>query len=237
MGRASGRKHAPRTDVGNPDEGLLKARAVDPDSPEGHKLGMSKRVQGAPSPIPGGRDHILNAPTYRQRPEAPAPADFTDQPDQNAHGVPPATHSGTTRAQIMRGKNANQTADQYYTEVTAPVRPIPVFVVENRDQGAVYRTAAPRRTTVPANTADPMPLCGRDPQRVQILLLNEDPANGIRFAQNLSDLNDGGGGLLPAGMGSYLRLTTQDMLYAISATGSAATMSIIQVWDTQGSGI
>lgn len=236
-GRGAGRKHAARTADGNQDEGFLKARAVDPDSPEGHKLGMSKRVQGAPSPIPGGRDHLLNAPVFRQRPEAPAPADFPDTPDQNAHGVPPPTHTGATRAQIMRGKNAGRQAEQYYTPTGAPVRPIPVWVVEQPDRGAVYRTASPRHLTVPDNTQDPIPLCGRDPDRVQIMLLNEDPANGVRFAVTPGDLVDGGGALLPAGMGSYLRMPTQDSIYAISATGTAATISVIQVWDTQGSGL
>lgn len=234
-GRARG-KHTPRGDDGNQDESYLKQR-VDPDSPLGHKLGMSKRVQGAPSPIPGGLDHIQNAPVYRQRPEAPAPADFTDQPDQNAHGVPPSSHTGATRAQIMRGRLAERRGeDQYYTEVPTPVRAIPVYVVENQDKAAVYRAAAPKQLKAPAG-ADPVPICGKDPDRVQILILNEDSANPVRFAATPADLAGGGGALLPANMSSYLRLVTQDHLYGYSPVGSAITLSVIQVFDQSGSGL
>lgn len=233
-GRAKGR-HTPRTTDGNQDTGFLKSKKVDPDSPEGHKLGMSKRVQGAPSPIPGGRNHILNAQTFRQQPEAPAPADFTDQPDQNAHGVAPSSHTGATRAQIMRGKLAEQFPDTYYAEPVAPVRPIPVYMVESGDKERAFRSASPRHVVVPANTGDPIILCGRDADRVQVMLLNEDASNAIRFAESPADLTGGGGGLLPAPMGSYLRLPTQDSLYAISATGTAATISVIQVFDQAGS--
>lgn len=241
-GRAAGR-HAPRQDDGNHDESFLKQPVapglpeVDPDSFEGHKLGMSKRVQGAPSPIPGGKDHIINPQTFRQRPEAPAPSDFTDQPDQNAHGVPPSTHTGATRAQIMRGKLAAKRGDdQYYTEPSTPVRPIPVVVVESLADAAVYRAAVPRLLKAPA-AADPFPICGLDPDRVQVLLLNEDPANGVRFATTPADLAGGGGGLLPAGMSSYLRLPTQDHLYGYSPTGSAVTISVIQVFEHKGTGL
>lgn len=235
-GRARG-KHVARTGDGDASPDFFKRQPVDPDSPEGHKLGMSKRVQGAPSPIPGGKDHILNAPVYRQKPEAPNPADFTNDADQNAHGVPPATHTGVTRAQMMRGKLAEQMPDTYYSEARTPIRPVPVFIVENNDKGLVYRTAATRKVVVPINTGDPIQLCGRDPERTQILLLNEDATNGVRFAQAPGDLDNGGGALLPPAMGNYLRLITQDHLYAVGNTGTAATISIIQVFDTQGSGL
>jgi hypothetical protein len=235
-GRAAGR-HAPRQDDGNHDEGFLKKPQVDPDSPEGHKLGMSKRVQGAPSPIPGGKDHILNPPTFRQKPEAPSPADFTDQPDQNAHGVPPETHTGATRAQIMRGKIAAKRGDdQYYADPVPRPRPIPVVVVENQDDTSVYRAAVPRLLKASAG-ADPFPICGLDPDRVQVLLLNEDAANPVRFATTPADLVGGGGALLPANMSSYLRLPTQDHLYGYSDLGSAVTISVIQVFEHKGSGL
>lgn len=238
-GRARG-KHSARTGQGNQDEDYLKnlPEQVDPDSLEGHKLGMSKRVQGAPSPIPAGYNHIQNAQTIRQKPEAPDPADFTDQPYQNAHGVPPSSHNGATRAQIMRGRLAEQRGDdQYYTETPTPVRPIPVYVVEQKDNNAVYRSAYPRKITVPVNASDPVRLCGRDPDRVELLLLNEDSANGVRFAADLAGLGNGGGSLLPPAMGNYLRLRTQDTLFALSNTGTAATVSIVEVFDTAGSGL
>lgn len=232
-GRARG-KHQARIADGNPDADYLKSK-VDPDSPEGHKLGLSKRVQGAPSPIPGGRNHILNAQVFRQTPEAPNPADFTDQPYQNAHGVAPTSHNGATRAQLVRGKRAEEMPDTYYTDVERPVRPIPVYVVEEQTQNQVYRAATAKQMKAPAG-ADPAPICGRDPERIQVLLLNED-TNAVRIAQTVADLGSNGGAILPASMTSYLRLPSQDHLYAYSPVGSAITLSVIQIFEHHGSGL
>lgn len=253
-GRARGR-HTPRTEAGNLDEQLLHPTAeallagdedVDPDSLEGHKLGMSKRVQGYPSPIPGGKDHILNAETMRQRPEAPNPVDFPDSDGLNAHGVPPSSHHGFTRAQIMRGKAANEQPDTYYTEQAKAIRPIPVFVVESERKAKSWRATSFRSTVVPANTSDPRQLAGIDPDRVEVLLLNEDATNAVRLSSepgglvSAADPNEppeATGALLPAGMTSYLRLRTQEAIWAISATGTAPTISVIQVFDRNGSGL
>lgn len=232
-GRARGR-HAPRMGAG----GQLPTQGVDPESPIGREEGVSDRVQGTPSPIPGGKDHIGNAITFRQTVPASAPDQFTDLPVDNLHGVAPGSHTGLSRAQIVRGElAARKGADQYYTPQPPPARPIPVYVVENADKTPVYRTVSPRNVPVPALGATPVTLCGRDPKRVQVLLLNES-ATTVRIGQNYTDVLNGGGALLPAAMGSYLRLPTQDTLYAVTTnTGSAATLSIMQVFDTEGSGL
>lgn len=251
-GRARGR-HIARTEAGNLDEQLLHstdpaAPDVDPDSIEGHKLGMSKRVQGYPSPIPGGKDHILNAQTIRQIPAAPAPAEFdrNDAVDLNAHGVPPTSHHGFTRAQLMRGKAASEMPDTFYTEPPKLVRPIPVVVVENERRPVSWRATTFRATQIPANTGDPRQIAGRDPDRVELLLLNEDATNAVRLGNapgelatsaDVSEPPEASGALLPAGMTSYLRLRTQENVWAISATGTAPTISVIQVFDRDGSGL
>jgi hypothetical protein len=231
-GRAKG-KHNPRMGEGAD----RTTQGVSPDSPIGRELGISDRVQGSPSPIPGGKNHIQNAQSFQQRVPAPAPADFTDQPVDNAHGVYDGTHLGFSRAQLTQGRLASrQVPDQYYTPTAAPPRPIPVYVVETEDRSPTYRSAAPRNIPVPVVTSAPVPICGRDPKRVELLLLNES-ATTLRIGQTYTDVNSGGGALLPASMGGYLRLRTQDTLYAISTSSTAATLSVIQVFDTEGTGL
>lgn len=220
MSRAQG-KHTPRKPV---------VEEVDPESPLGRQLGMSPRVQGTPSPIPGGRNHISNAPTGRQ--QAPIPEAGPEIDYFNAHGVPVGTATTRERAELERGPNtthAHDVAPHLEGPAEKPV-PVPVYVVED-DRQHVYRTAAPHAITVPVNTADPVRLCGRDRSRRSIQLLNESSSTNVRFAQRLSDLSNGGGALLPAPTSSYLKIDTQDELWALSASGTAATVSIIQVYE------
>jgi hypothetical protein len=210
-------------------------QGVAPDSSEGREYGMSDRVQGAPSPIPGGKEHIVQSPALRHKVPAPAPDEFTDVPVDNAHGVAPGTHTGLTRAQIVRGQLANQEPgpDQYYTPQAQPARPIPVYVVENEDKTPVYRSAAPRNIPIPATGGQPVSICGRDPKRVELLILNETNTT-VRIGQTYNDASGGLGALLPASMTSYLKLKTQDTLYAMSTSSTAATLSVIQVFDQGG---
>jgi hypothetical protein len=233
-GRAAGR-HNPRMGEGSDQI----TQGVDPDSPEGREYGMSKRVQGAPSPIPGGKDHISNAQSFRHKVPAPAPADFTDLPVDNVHGVPPGTHNGYSRAQLMRGKLAGKKGpDQYYTEQSPAPRPVPVYVVENADKTPVFRSAAPRNIQIPLSGTQPVQICGTDPDRVQLMLLNESSTTGIRIGYTYNDVQSGGGALLPAGSSSYTRILTQDTLYAISTSSSTApTLSLINVYDQGGTGL
>lgn len=206
------------------------AQEIKPDTPEGRELGLSARVQGTPSPIPGGQKHLSNAPAIRHT--VPTPPSDREIGMGNAHGVVPGSHTNADRAAMQRGPNdVHPPRPQHINPVQRP-RPIPVYVVQDHDD-SVIRSAAPRNFVAPGNDneADPVRLCGRDATREEVLLLNESTTTDIRFAQRPSDLNEGGGALLPWPANSYLRLKTQDELYAISATGTAARISVIQVFE------
>lgn len=203
--------------------------AIEPETPAGHGIGASSRMQGTPSPIPGGRVHVVNPSTVKQA--TPTPASPPEVKDLNAHGVTPDTRTAHDRADAERGPN---TPSQPHiptspTPVIGPV-PVPVRVVQD-DRQRVLRTSSHRSFAVQPNTGEPTRLTGQDFDRTEVLLLNEDAATPIRIAQSLRDLNNGGGTLLPPATHSYLKLLTQDELYGISGTGSAATISIIQIFE------
>jgi hypothetical protein len=205
------------------------AEDIKPGTPEGKQLGLSDRVQGHPSPIPGGRPHIGNAPAIRHTvPIGPSEPEVSKG---NAHGVIPGSHTNAERAEHERGPN---TVHPPRPRPPAPAHerptPIPVFVVEDAHND-VLRSAAPRKITVPGNAAEAVRLCGIDPSRSEVMLLNESTSTDVRFAQRISDLNGGGGALLPWPANSYQKIKTQDELYALSATGTAATVSVIQVFE------
>lgn len=218
MSRGNG-KHSPRTP---------EIPEVDPDSRMGHELGMSRRTQGVPSPIPGGRQHIQNAPVVRQK--TPVPDAKPEITNLNAHGVPHGSATSRERAEVMRGPNSVHQRHQKPppAQVERP-SPIPVYVVQDEHKD-VIRAAFPHTFTVPGNTGnDPVRICGRDPGRTEVMILNESTAHNIRIAQRPSDLNNGGGALIPWPSNSYVTIKTQDELWAISADSTAAQVSVIQV--------
>lgn len=200
---------------------------IDPNSREGHGLGMSDRMTGEPSPIPGGKNHITNAPAIPQR--VPVPESKPEIKDLNAHGVQPGTHTARERAEFERGPNSvvDRTRVEPAPAVARRPEPVPVFIVENESPTRVVRTAAPRVVTVPASTGDPLRICGVDSTRVSLRILNESTSSNIRFAQRLSDLNGGGGALLPWPANTYLSLATQDEVWVISADSGTPRLSII----------
>lgn len=207
-----------------------KAEDIRPDTPEGRQLGLSARVQGQPSPIPGGQKHTGNAPAIRHT--VPVPASDPEIGMGNAHGVIPGTHTNAERADAERGPNTvhhTMPRPRVHHPHERPA-PIPVFIVQDA-QDDVLRSAAPHSIAVAANTGDPVRLCGKDAGRVEVMILNESSTTDVRFAQRQSDLNAGGGGLLPWPANSYTTVKTQDELYAISASGTAATVSVIQVFE------
>jgi len=222
MGRARGKGQPPRPVT------------VDPDSPEGRDIGMSKRTQGVPAPIPGGRPHLSNPPTVRHEPPIQAPRG--EYRGVNAHGVPPDSHTTRERADLERG-GANDIKPHLPAprKLPEPIIPVPVYVVERGGGGDTYLTAAPHSITVPANGGEPVRLCGRSTNRSRVLLFNEDSSHNARFAQRPGDLISGAGGaggaLLPKAMTSYLALTCQDELWAWSADSSVVAVSIIQEFE------
>jgi hypothetical protein len=150
----------------------------------------------------------------------------------NAHGVVPGTHTNAERADAERGPNsvhATMPKPRHHAQVERPA-PIPVFVVQDaHDQ--VFRSAAPHNFTVPGTGSDPVRICGRDTTRTEVQILNESTAQNIRIAQRPADLTNGGGGLVPWPSNSYLTIKTQDELWALSTSGTAATVSVIQVFE------
>lgn len=213
-GRARG-KHTPR--------GLGA-----PNTPEGDGIGASDRMQSDPSPIPGGRVHLENPPVIRQR--TPVPDSRPEITDQNAHGVQPESHTARERAEFMRGPNAVRPIVPLYEAPAAEPVPVPVRIVEQRSP-TILRAAAPHSISLQASTGEPVRLCGQDPNRVDILILNESTSSDIRFATRQVELTAGGGALLPWPSNSYLRLTTQDELWAISADSGTPRISIIQEFE------
>jgi hypothetical protein len=195
---------------------------------------MSDRMQGYPSPIPGGLDHVANAQTVRQR--TPVPDSSPEIKDLNAHGVPPGTHTSRERSELERGPNLSHGPAPHLQEPGPPTPvPVPVYVVANQDATNSWRSAAPHHFQLPASTGDAVRLCGRDPRRTNVYLLNESSSSNIRFAKTIQDLNNGGGALLPWPLNSYLKLETQDELYALSADSGTPIISVIQEFNTQGS--
>lgn len=206
---------------------------IDPDSPEGRQLGMSKRTQGVPSAIPGGRPHLSNAPTVRH--SVPTPDSRPEIGAQNAHGAPPGTHTNRERADLMRGPNTvRRTMPEPQHPAKHPDRPapIPVYVVEDAHPD-VLRSAAPHHFQLQASTGEAVRLCGIDRSRVTVMLLNESTSSDIRFAQRPADLNSGGGALLPWPVNSYQKVDTQDELYAISADSGTPAISVIQIFERE----
>jgi len=207
-----------------------KAEDIQPGTPEGRQLGLSDRVQGHPSPIPGGRPHISNAPAVRHR--VPTPPSDPEVGMGNAHGVIPGSHTNAERADAERGPNTvhhTMPRPQHHPQHERPM-PIPVFVVQDAHND-VLRSAAPHNFTVPGNTSDPVHICGQDAGRSEVMILNESTAQNIRIAQTPADLTNGGGALIPYPSNSYVKIKTQDHLYALSTSGTAATISVIQVFE------
>jgi hypothetical protein len=219
MTRSKGRHAAPRQP---------QAQDIDPNSPEGRQLGMSSRTQGVPSPIPGGRQHLSNAPAVRETvPTAPPEPEIGML---NAHGVPPGSHTNAERADHERGPNTvHGPVPQHHPHVEQPA-PIPVYVVQDH-RAELFRSAAPHNFTVPGTGSDPVRICGRDMTRTEVQVLNESTAQNIRIAQRPADLTNGGGGLIPWPTNSYTTIKTQDELWALSTSGTAATVSVIQVFE------
>jgi hypothetical protein len=229
MGRASGRKtnfqRAPQ-----PGE-------EPPDDAQGKDIGESARQDPAGSPIPGLTGNITNYETVHRAVPVPDPLD--EYRGMMAHGVPNASETTEERALMERdGTLAKPHNPPTPPELARPVSrptPVPVYLVEEGSGAAAFLSSSPRNITVPKNVgADPVRLCGRNPKRNRIGLLNEDTATNVRFAQRPSDLVNGGGALLNWPNNSYTWLETQDELFAwtVSATLSV-TVSIIEEFEQE----
>lgn len=218
--------------------GRNTARPATLDQADADAIGMSDRVAGTPSPIPGGETHLTNHQTMRQ--SVPVPAPKPEHRGVMAHGVPPDQHTTHERAEAMRGPNSIHdrapAPERHRKAGPPPVAPVPVTIVQAGSDIDALRTDTPRRVQVPGfGTGDPIRLCGRNAHRDNLLLLNEDATHHVRFAKSLSELNlQSSGAVLPATTSSYLRLRTQDELWAIGDSTSAVYVSIIEEFDRAG---
>jgi hypothetical protein len=216
------------------------------DTPAGDEIGMSNRTAGIDSPIPGGRNHITNAPTARQ--QIPVPMSRPEHHGTLAHGVPPDAHTFRERAELERGPNDFKPQAPTYAQPAVGVRPIPVAVVEPSWGDRALRTFAGDVLTVPPAGSDPIRIAGRDRARSHILLLVETMAGlsgsaptGIRVDHSLTNLEVGQGALVrsplvSAQTNSYLKLDCNDEMFAVSNDGSACILSVIYLYGEEGAG-
>lgn len=211
---------------------------VEPGSEEGRDIGLSDRMLGTPSPIPGGDNHLTNHPTMRRKVAAPVPP--PEFRGMMAHGVPAEKHSAHERADAMRGPNTTHDPEPEYAKLpkkSLEQAPVPVRVVRDANDVRALTTTSHRNISAPAWSSgaplsDPVRLVGRNSLRKHVLLMNEDPMNGARFASTLSVIAiQHKGSFLPNAMTSYLKVETQDELFCVSDSGTAPTLSVIEVFD------
>lgn len=211
-------------------------RTVAPDTPQGDDIGLSARQSPDGSPIPGGRQHLVNEAVGYVKPDIPA---FRPEfRGMMAHGVPPGPGTAHDRAETMRGPNSTHDARPRHPQDHTPPKPqfppVPVIVVNDASETRPLRTSSHRRVSVPLSTTaapnDPVRLCGRNTNRSHILVLNEDQVNAARFSKEFSNLASGAGSVLPAKMTSYQKIETQDELYALADAGGAVIVSVIEIY-------
>lgn len=219
----------------------VRPATISPETPAGDDIGMSKRTAGDTSPIPGGAHHITNAPTVRQ--EVPIGVSEPEYGGLQAHGVPPSAHTFTERAEGERGPNSFKPQIPVFKKAEPVVRPIPVTVVEPAWGDRALRTLAADSFTIPAAGTAAVRIAGRDHARKSILLLVETLAGlsgaaptGVRIDHEIGNLDVGRGALISAQHNSYQEFDCNDELFAISADGSACTLSVIYLYGVQGAG-
>ncbi len=166
--------------------------------------------------IPGGLRHLANPPVRWHPVPAPVRRGELGRADMR-HGVP-------IDERTLYDRDGRQPRGRPRLEEAVA-----------EDGPVLVRSASPRHITVPASTAaEPVRVCGRNPCRTEIRLLNEDTATDIRIADSPSGLAGGGGALVPWPSNWYLSLDTQDELYAIGATGAGTPkLSIIEVFEAE----
>jgi len=192
--------------------------------------------------IPGGavaRPHLSNPPVQRQAvpvPERQWPYDKS----LLAHGVDPREH-GINDKTVHAAPRGGGPGRYDAAPLVPEAHPVPVYIVERGSAGDKLRTASPRHITCPASTAaETARVCGANPRRIRIGLLNEDTATDIRVAAAPGDLTSPqsgplGGALIPWPANSYTWLETQDELFAQGASGSGTPrLSIIEEFQSEG---
>lgn len=219
MSRARGKHDTGRKPKVTPAD---QAFSVKPDSGEGKDIGESELLEG--HPLPGGISHLRNPETFHTKPDVGQP--LPEFRGWLAHGVPPEITG-------VRDRTTEQTRPPVHHVKTEPEpAPIPVRIVE-AGNSRTQRVTATKNFQAPQITAEPVNICGADPDRVHVLVLNEDSSHSCRIGE-LTDLAVDlannlivGGSLLPANMTSYLKLCTQRPLYILSTGTNSPRISVI----------
>lgn len=163
MGRASGRRNPTR------------AGGIAPDSPEGREIGESARQDPAGSPIPGLTGNIVNHETPRQPVAGPEPMDQFR--GMMAHGVPHEADTTEERATAERGgPNVARTRRVPAEKPRELPPPVPVYLVEQAAGSRPMTTLSTAKLTIPASTADPVRITGRDETRATMYVMVENAA-------------------------------------------------------------
>lgn len=185
-----------------------------------HSPRRSKELGIDDTALPGGLQHIGNAETHVSKVPVPAHRHI---PAMNEHGVPDAdpdkSYELPEAGRVLPPKYVRAKTEEYHA--------VPTYNVQHPDKTPTHRMTLADVITVPGNTAvEPIRICSVDYDRVEVQLLNEDPANDIRVSEERSALLEGKGAILKHGALSYTKFTTQDTMYAYGTTASPVMLSV-----------
>jgi len=252
MTRASGR-HRPHR--GNPDpfvpgdvRSIIFGDTGETAPADTQRVTHNYEAITEPADIPGGKPHLVNPPAYVNRDNRRAAVDRRKPVDYHReHDVPPedaATDYDVPRNLVHAdfGESGEQAREAHIREAVEPDA-VPVYIVEKGgDEKKIRVLAAFNIDVVPWGGGSGQAatrICSRDPNRVEIRILNEDSNIDIRFSSDLEELSSntadvqgtgagGSGALLWHGTNSYTDLKTQDEIWAVTtSTSASARMSVI----------
>ena len=190
---------------------------------------LQSREYGVPeADIPGGLVHLVNTETKPAATpdKAERPADY-----HKYHGVPSDDGQYETPPAGAGDKAPRPAAEPKLSDA------VPVYMVQAEGKEKVIRDAEPVNINVRAAGLEPSRICNKNPDRVEIMLLNEDSTSDIRIGK-LRELQStsaqgsgpaGNGALIWHGTNSYTTIKTQGELFAISQSSSSARLSVIEV--------
>lgn len=217
--RGLGGPHQP-ADKAEPGAGQPSIVAGGTDTGPGRALGLDTRD------IPGGKPHLVNpeSPGTRPAPKDPRPL-FEGM---NAHGVvDPSGELGYTDppADVKPGPKSGTPEPAHYDEA------VPVYQVEGPGHQRRIRSGSTVGPfTIPNGDVAPRKVCDRDPDRVTLLICNENATNGnLLRAGSRADCDQSAGFGLPGNRTVTEIKGWQDELYVWNTAAAAITWSAILI--------
>jgi hypothetical protein len=189
---------------------------------------LESREFGVPqADIPGGKQHIVNRPTHSYRP-GPDQVEVRPADLHKFHGVEPHDLGG-----YVTPPDATQDTDAPRPEPEPQISDaVPVYIVESPESKVTRKNIA-FNINVGNATTRPVRICGNDPNRVEIMLLNESNTD-IRISdteaglQNAAAAGAGDGALISHSTTSYTTIKGQSELYALTTSNSnGGALSVI----------